>query len=160
SCNILQPSEKQLRFRIGINLGDGLVRGSDLLGDGVNVAARLEGLAEPGGICVSGTVWDHIQGKLSLGYVDIGEQTVKNIPRPVRAYRLRIDGSIEEVGAAPLASGPRRRTGVVAMVAAGIAAVTIAGGLAAWQFWPQPQQPAPQAARTVAPPAIPQGDAG
>src|SRR5437763_5226887 len=96
-----------------------MVRGSDLLGDGVNVAARLEALAEPGGICVSGTVWDQIQGKLSIGYVDIGEQSVKNIPRPIRAFHLRVDGSTEEVApppavaaakpAAPSAAAPAER---------------------------------------------------
>src|SRR5215470_7271349 len=106
-----------------------------------------------------GTVWDHIQGKLSLGYVDIGEQTVKNIPRPVRAYRLRIDGSIEEVAAAPPASSARWRTGIVAGIAAGIAAVMLAAGFAAWQFWPQPQQPIAQSARASAPPAVAQTDA-
>src|SRR5579863_7774041 len=108
SRNLLQPRERQLRYRIGINLGDVMVRGGDLLGDGVNVAARLEGLAEPGGICVSGTVWDQVNGKLSIGYVDIGEQSVKNIPRPVRAYHLRVDGDIEEVGkAAPTPAAGR-----------------------------------------------------
>src|SRR5437763_9964081 len=108
SRNLLQPRDRQLRFRIGINLGDVMVRGSDLLGDGVNIAARLEGLAEPGGICVSGSVWDQVDGKLSIGYVDIGEQSVKNIPRPVRAYHLRVDGVIEEVGkpATPASDAP------------------------------------------------------
>src|SRR5215472_15912708 len=158
SRNILQPPEKQLRFRIGIILGDVLVRGSDLLGDGVNVAARLEGLAEPGGICVSGTVWDHIQGKLSLGYVDIGEQTFKNMPRPVRAYRLRIDGSVEEVAAAPPPSSARWRAGIVAAIAAGTAAAILAVGFIAWQFWPQ-QRPTAPAARATAPTAVVQRDA-
>jgi sulfatase modifying factor 1 len=157
SRNILQPPERQLRFRIGINLGDVLVRGNDLLGDGVNVAARLEGLAEPGGICVSGTVWDHIHGKLSLGYVDIGEQTVKNIPRPIRAYRLQIDGSVEEV-AAPVRAGSRaasrRPTGIIAAIAGGIAAIVAAGGLLAWQFWPH--NATMQAARTPVLPAATQ----
>jgi adenylate cyclase len=156
SRNILQPAERQLRFRIGINLGDVLVRGADLLGDGVNVAARLEGLAEPGGICVSGTVWDHIHGKLSLGYVDIGEQTVKNIPRPIRAYRLRIDGSIEEVAAAPTVTAeqpvpPRRRVGLIAGIAGGAGVVVLVGGLLAWLLWPQ--RPTPQLARAPAIPA-------
>ncbi len=91
--NLLQTEDHQLRFRIGINLGDVLVRDSDLLGDGVNVAARLEALAEPGGICISGTVWDHIAGKLTIAYVDMGDQFVKNIPRPIRAYHLRLDGT-------------------------------------------------------------------
>ena len=108
--NLLQPEDHRIRFRIGINLGDVLVRGSDLLGDGVNVAARLEALAEPGGICISGTVWDHVAGKLTIAYVDMGDQFVKNIPRPIRAYHLRLDdtagtglpnGSASGPGAAP-----------------------------------------------------------
>src|SRR5579871_398641 len=83
------PPEKRIEFRIGVHLGDVVEEADgDLMGDGVNVAARLEGLAEPGGICLSGTVWDHIHDKLSVGYVDIGEQSVKNIPRPVHAYHL------------------------------------------------------------------------
>src|SRR5262249_59098538 len=89
------------RFRIGINLGDVLVRDSELLGDGVNVAARLEALGEPGGICISGTVWDHIAGKLTIAYVDMGDQFVKNIPRPIRAYHLRLN----ETGGAGSRSG-------------------------------------------------------
>jgi len=88
--NALEPDNRKFRYRIGVNLGDVLVRDSDLLGDGVNVAARLQTLAEPGGICISGTVWDHIAGKLTIAYVDLGDQFVKNIPRPIRAYHLRV----------------------------------------------------------------------
>ncbi|MGK4422308.1 adenylate/guanylate cyclase domain-containing protein, partial [Klebsiella pneumoniae] len=69
--NALEPDNRKFRYRIGVNLGDVLVRDSDLLGDGVNVAARLQTLAEPGGICISGTVWDHIAGKLTIAYVDL-----------------------------------------------------------------------------------------
>jgi adenylate cyclase len=76
--------ERRLRFRIGINLGDVIADGGDIYGDGVNIAARLEGLAAPGGICVSGTVRDHIGDRLSFLFEDIGEQSVKNIARPVR----------------------------------------------------------------------------
>ena len=79
-------------FRIGINLGDVVVDGDDLLGDGVNVAARLEQLCEPGGVLVSGTAYDQLQGKLGLPLEFTGEQRVKNIARPVRAYRVRLDG--------------------------------------------------------------------
>ena len=79
-------------FRIGINLGDVVVEGDDLLGDGVNVAARLEQLCEPGGVLVSGTAYDQLQGKLGLPLEFTGEQRVKNIARPVRAYRVRLDG--------------------------------------------------------------------
>jgi adenylate cyclase len=83
------PDERRIRFRIGINLGDIIAEGYDIFGDGVNVAARLEGLAELGGICVSGTVRDHISDKLPYAFDDIGEQNVKNIARPVRVYALR-----------------------------------------------------------------------
>ena len=82
------PEGERMQFRIGINLGDVMVKGDDLLGDGVNVAARLEGIAEPGGICISSSVFDQIAGKLDLGFVEIGEQNLKNIARPVRVYRV------------------------------------------------------------------------
>src|SRR6476646_8399307 len=81
--------ERQIRFRIGVNLGDVIAEGGDIFGDGVNVAARLEALAEPGGICVSGTVRDHIRDKLPYPFEDRGEQSVKNIARPIRVYALR-----------------------------------------------------------------------
>ena len=74
-------------FRIGINLGDVIIDGDDIYGDGVNVAARLEALAEPGGICVSGTVYEHVAGKLDHGFTDDGAQSVKNIARPVHVWR-------------------------------------------------------------------------
>jgi adenylate cyclase len=83
------PPEKRIEFRVGINLGDVIVDGEDIFGDGVNVAARLEGLAEPGGICISRTVRDQIRDKLAYGFEDKGEQSVKNIARPVRVYALR-----------------------------------------------------------------------
>ena len=160
SRNLLQPRDRQLRYRIGINLGDVMVRGSDLLGDGVNVAARLEGLAEPGGICVSGTVWDHINGKLSIGYVDIGEQSVKNIPRPVRAYHLRVDGGSGEVAepahAAHPAAPPRtaRRMPMAAVLGVGATIIVVLAGLLAWQMWPKPgPAPGPVATATHPPAA-------
>jgi adenylate cyclase len=86
------PQEKRIEFRIGINVGDIIVDRGDIWGDGVNVAARLEALAEPGGICVSGRVQEDVQGKLlSLVFEDAGEQRLKNIARPVRVYRVRLD---------------------------------------------------------------------
>src|SRR5580700_4991914 len=85
--------ERRLRFRIGVNLGDVIADGGDIYGDGVNIAARLEGLAAPGGICVSSTVRDHIGDRLPYAFEDMGEQSVKNIARPVRAYALRPDGT-------------------------------------------------------------------
>jgi adenylate cyclase len=82
------PEDRRIRFRIGINLGDVIVDGDDIFGDGVNVAARLEALAEPGGLCISRMVRDQIRDKLSYAFEDLGEQTVKNIARPVRVYAL------------------------------------------------------------------------
>ena len=84
------PPAKRIKFRIGIHQGDIIVEDSDIFGDGVNLAARLEGLAEPGGICVSGRVHADVVGKLDIGFEDLGEQQVKNISRPVRAFRVQL----------------------------------------------------------------------
>ena len=87
------PAEQHILLRIGINLGDVIVEGSDLYGDGVNLAARLESLAEPGGICVSGDVYRQVRSKLQMQFQDLGEQKVKNIVGPVHAYRVQADGA-------------------------------------------------------------------
>ncbi len=87
------PEDRCIQFRTGINLGDIIIDGDDILGESVNVAARLEALAEPGGICVSGNVHEQVAGKLDLAFEDMGEQTVKNIKRPVRVYRVRMAGA-------------------------------------------------------------------
>src|SRR6516165_7894453 len=89
------PDERCIRFRIGINLGDVIVEEHDIFGDGVNVAARLEGLAEPGGICVSRVVRDQLRDRLDYAFEDMGEQSVKNISRPVRVYAWRREGSTD-----------------------------------------------------------------
>ena len=81
----------RIEFRVGINVGDVIVEGDDIHGDGVNVAARLEGLCKPGEVYVSGTVRDHVEGKLDARFDDLGEQTVKNMARPVQVYRARSD---------------------------------------------------------------------
>ncbi len=85
------PENHRIALRIGINLGDIIIEGDDIYGDGVNVAARMEGLAEPGGICMSGTVVDHVKGKVELDFEDMGEQRVKNISEPIRVYRVASD---------------------------------------------------------------------
>jgi hypothetical protein len=85
------PFNRKMEYRIGINLGDIIVNGERIYGDGVNIAARLEGLAEPGGICISQTAFDQIEDKLPLGYEFLGAKIVKNIPKPVRAYRVLIE---------------------------------------------------------------------
>ena len=79
-----------IRFRIGINVGDIIIEGEDILGDGVNIAARIEGIAEPGGISISEDAWRQVQGKVAANFVDAGEQSLKNIARPVRVYRLEL----------------------------------------------------------------------
>ena len=87
------PQEKRIEFRMGINAGDIIIDGTDIWGDGVNVAARLETLAEPGGICVSSRVQEDVHGSLEIAFEDIGEQQLKNIVRPVRVYRVRLKGA-------------------------------------------------------------------
>ena len=98
--NRLVPDNRRMDFRIGINVGDIMVKDGDIFGDGVNIAARLESLAEPGGICVSRGVRDHIRGKIAVGFEDLGEQTVKNIAQPIRVFRLRPPGASDEPDAA------------------------------------------------------------
>ena len=85
------PESRQMNFRIGVNLGDVIEEGERIYGDGVNIAARLESLAEEGGICISGTTYDHVKNKLPLGYDYLGEQKVKNIKDPVRVFRVRME---------------------------------------------------------------------
>jgi adenylate cyclase len=108
SQNENQPEEKRIAFRVGIHAGDVVVDGDDLLGDGVNVAARLEGIAEPGGICISEDAYRQVRDKLSLKFIDAGEQQLKNIARPVRVYRFvhEVSTSSASVGAPPLPDNP------------------------------------------------------
>ena len=97
------PQDRRMLFRIGINLGDILIEGDDILGDGVNIAARLEGIAEPGGICISSSAYDQVRGKVAVEFTDLGEQSLKNIARPVRAYAV-----------VPNGHGPRTQRGATA----------------------------------------------
>jgi TolB-like protein len=90
--NIDVPQEKRIEFRMGINVGDIIIDGTDIWGDGVNLAARLEALSQPGGICVSARVQEDADGRLDIAFEDMGEQQLKNIARPTRVYRVRLDG--------------------------------------------------------------------
>jgi hypothetical protein len=90
-----------MQFRIGINVGDVMLKDGDIFGDGVNIAARLEGLADPGGICLSRGIHDHVMKKLPFEFEDLGEQSVKNIAQPVRVYRLLLDERASESGSSP-----------------------------------------------------------
>jgi adenylate cyclase len=120
------PVSRRIQFRIGINLGDVIIQDSDVFGDGVNIAARMEGLADPGGICISGTAYDHLHGKLPISFVDMGEQAVKNITRPIRAYRITD-------GASDLARSHRLGTRPVAAILLTIAVMAMLGsGIYAW----------------------------
>ncbi|MDH3671466.1 MAG: cyclic nucleotide-binding domain-containing protein [Gammaproteobacteria bacterium] len=106
------PDDRKLQFRIGINLGDVIVDRKEIYGDGVNVATRLEDLAEPGGICISRPVYDQVKHQLELGYEYLGERKVKNIAEPVRAYRVLLES---DAAAAPKIEGPRPRRGVATL---------------------------------------------
>jgi TolB-like protein/class 3 adenylate cyclase len=92
------PQDLQMLYRIGINLGDILIEGDDILGDGVNIAARLESIAEPGGICISSSAYDQVRGKVAVEFSDLGEQSLKNIARPVRAYAVVRDEFCDGTG--------------------------------------------------------------
>src|SRR5262245_2136115 len=129
SRNADLPLARRMRFRIGINLGDVIVERPRLYGDGVNIAARVQSLAEGGGICLSGTAYDQIEGKLSLGYEFMGEHTVKNIARPVRVYRVRLEPPL---GPASRKRGADRRL-VVGVI--GVVAVVMLLGVAGWASW-------------------------
>src|SRR3954471_7102943 len=126
----LSEAERML-FRVGINLGDVIAKDDDILGDGVNIAARLESIAEPGGICVSSSVYEQIAGKLDLGFIDIGAQSLKNIQRPIQVYRIqrgvRVPGAPSMTRAArPHARAPWIAAGaIVSIAAAGILAWTL-----------------------------------
>jgi adenylate cyclase len=148
------PEDKRIVFRIGVNLGDVIIDGDDIYGDGVNIAARLEALAEPGGLCISRVVRDQIRDKLPYPFEDMGEQSVKNIARPVRTYGM----SAAAAATTPLVParaqpGPARRSMLPrrAVIAATLVAV-VGIGLGTWWAWPRTGS----APLSVQPPASPQ----
>jgi adenylate cyclase len=122
------PESRRMRFRIGIHLGDVMVEGDDVYGDGVNIAARLQELAEPGGILISGPVYDQVHNKLSIGFDCLGQQSLKNVANPVTGYRVLQGGA----GARPVASRPGRQE----RAAAQPPAQSTQGGLShAWEWY-------------------------
>ena len=116
------PAAQRIQFRIGVNLGDVIVDEGDIYGDGVNVAARLEALAEPGGVCVSGTAFDHVVNKADVGFTSFGEKRLKNIADPVRVYRILLDPRKAGKNAGP-SYWPDTRTLILAGIGALIAAL-------------------------------------
>ena len=99
--------DRRMLFRMGINLGDILIEGDDILGDGVNVAARLEGIAEAGGICISSSAYEQVRGKIPVEFIDLGEQHLKNIARPIHTYAVGLNASTDRGAASPLSYAPR-----------------------------------------------------
>ncbi|HEV8440477.1 MAG TPA: adenylate/guanylate cyclase domain-containing protein [Methylomirabilota bacterium] len=131
SRNAALPVSRRMQFRIGINLGDVIVDAERLYGDGVNIAARVESLAEGGGICLSGTAYDQVEGKLPLGYDFVGEHTVKNIARPVRVYRVRLEPDASRAPSLGRWRADRRRVWSVV----GAFVILILLGAGAWAGW-------------------------
>jgi len=144
------PAGEKLEFRIAINLGDVIVEGDDIHGNGVNIADRLQALAKPGGVVISGTAYDQVINSLDVHYEFLGEQRMKNIAEPVRVYNVLTGaGSAASTAASrPVKAGARRwlwATAVAAVV------VTVAGGAAWWRPWaPLPAPPAAQVASAAA----------
>ncbi|MBL7084058.1 MAG: tetratricopeptide repeat protein [Candidatus Aminicenantes bacterium] len=136
------PENRRMHFRIGINLGDVVEEGERIYGDGVNIAARIEGLAEGGGICISRTAFDQVKNKLSLGYEYLGEHAVKNIAEPVRVYKVLTEP--EAVGKVIGEERPKPKHWRWAALAALVALIVATGALAIWNFYfrPPPMEPA------------------
>jgi adenylate cyclase len=125
------PPDRRMAFRIGVNLGDVIHEEERIYGDGVNIAARVEGLADGGGICISGTVYEHIKNKLALGYQYLGEHSVKNIPEPVRVYRVLMDP--EAIGKVTGHRRPVPRRGQRVALAVAIVLLLVIGGAIYWR---------------------------
>jgi adenylate cyclase len=125
--NMAYPASRQMSFRIGITIGDVVERNGDLLGDGVNIAARLEGIAPVGGICISRTVYEQVANKLSVQFADIGEQQVKNIPTPVHAYKFEMRPDDMRLEAAPAKKPAKTASWILPVaVVAPVAVIAIA----------------------------------
>jgi len=127
------PENRRMEFRIGINLGDVIQEGDRIYGDGVNIAARIEGLSDAGGICISGSAYEQIENKLALGYEYLGEHAVKNIVKPVKVYRIPIGPRSKTARASRRAKGKRMRWRPAVIIAAAL--VLIIGGGLVWSLY-------------------------
>jgi len=127
------PENRRMEFRIGVNLGDVIEDGEQILGDGVNIAARLESLSDAGGICISGTAYDQVENKLSLGYQYLGEQTVKNIAKPVRVYRILMEP--EAAGKVVGEKKVKPRQWQMATMGSAIGVIVVVAFIVIWKFY-------------------------
>jgi adenylate cyclase len=135
------PENRRMQFRIGVNLGDVIEEEARIYGDGVNIAARLENLADPGGICVSKTAFDQIETKLPFGYAYLGEHTVKNIVKPVGAYKVLMEPRITAIeGLRAASKSETKRTRKIVLGCAS-ALVVVIGVVAVWQIGTHKPQP-------------------
>ena len=142
--NLAYPTSRQMSFRIGITIGDVVERNGDLLGDGVNIAARLEGIAPVGGICISRTVHEQVANKLSVQFADIGEQQVKNIPTPIHAYKIEMrsdDGRIETQPVVKPAAPPKSTAWIMPTAIAAACVLVIGVAATAYLIIARPGQP-------------------
>jgi TolB-like protein/class 3 adenylate cyclase/rhodanese-related sulfurtransferase len=137
------PEDRQIVYRCGINIGDIIVEGDDIYGDGVNVAARLEGLSEPGGVCIARNVFDQVKGKLDLTFEHLGEKEVKNIAEPVSVYRIDLDDKAAALVTPITVTPPTTGRGRWPQIAAGLAlSLVVVAGLVWWQPWAPDVEPA------------------
>jgi adenylate cyclase len=128
------PEAKRILYRIGVNLGDVLIDGEDILGDGVNIAARLEGICEPGGVCISGSAYDHVRGRIDAEFVDLGDKALKNIAQPIRAYALGAGEVAHATASTPMQPAAPNKRRALAPLAAVLAALLVLVAGAAWWF--------------------------
>ncbi|MBW1713210.1 MAG: tetratricopeptide repeat protein [Deltaproteobacteria bacterium] len=152
------PQKRKMEFRIGVNLGDVIVDGQQIFGDGVNIAARLEGLAESGGVCIAGNVYDQVQSKLDLNYTFLGKKRVRNIARPIRAYQIVIDREAPAKDRRPEPSPEPGKKHKALWTTVIVVAVLLIGTGLGWQLSrhrPTPPSPPPATVPQAAAPQMP-----
>jgi adenylate cyclase len=128
------PEAKRIVYRIGVNLGDVLIEGDDIIGDGVNIAARIEALCEPGGVLISGAAYEHTRGRIDAHFVDLGEKALKNIERPIRVYSLQVGVPAQAKPVTEAKAAELKRRSLLARLALGLAALVVLIAAGAWYF--------------------------
>jgi TolB-like protein/class 3 adenylate cyclase/Flp pilus assembly protein TadD len=128
------PEAKRIVYRIGVNLGDVLIEGDDIIGDGVNIAARIEALCEPGGVLISGAAYEHTRGRIDAHFVDLGEKALKNIERPIRVYSLQVGVPAQAKPLTEAKAAELKRRSLLARLALGLAASVVLIAAGAWYF--------------------------